>query len=266
MERNDCSYLSDIAVRSSAAVRHDATPAHMNATMCTCRIEDLADTLAQIGMGLASDTFQKGDLRTALILFALSLKHVATLSAVVHPTGVDLVAQQQWGESWDERQWVERMSDRLPKLLHTTHDEQLALVNRWQLARVALALNEAACMLSGKRLKDISRVMHITAAELVLVSGCDMCLPVPPAADLMHACWHSGISYWPPSKDGERHGDDASVHTEPSSPPSSGSERVTLHARRHTRAAAGDPAPSHGTDRYHPRGRRVRRQRWKWNQ
>ena len=96
MERNErTTYLSDIAVRSSAAVRHDATHAHMNTTMCTCRIEDLAETLSQVGMGLKSETFQEEDLRTALILFALSLKHAAKLSAVVHPTGVDLVSHQQ---------------------------------------------------------------------------------------------------------------------------------------------------------------------------
>ena len=268
MERNDrTTYLSHIAVRSSAAVRHDATHAHMDAPTCTCRSEDLAETLSQVGMGLKSETYHEEDLSTALILFALSLKHVAKLSPVVHPAGVDLVSHQQWGDTWDTRQWVEQMSDRLPKLLHTLHDEQLALVNRWQLSRVALALNEAACMIVGERLKDISRVMHITAAELVLVSRCDTCLSVPPAADLMHVRWHSGISYWPPSKDGEHDGDDASVYTEPSSPPSSAGERVTLRARRHrTSAAAGDPAPSHGTHRYHPRGRRVRRQRWKWNQ
>jgi hypothetical protein len=132
---------------------------------------------------------------------------------------------------------------------------------------VALALNEVACMIVGERFKDISRVMHIAAAELVLASKCDTSLPVPPAADLMHVRWHSGISYWPPSNDGEHHGDAASVYTEPSSPPSSSSERVTLHARhRRTTAAVGDPAPSGGTHRYHPRGRRARRQRWKWNQ
>ena len=177
MERNErTTYLSDIAVRSSAAVRHDATHAHMNTPMCTCRIEDLAETLSQVGMGLNPETFHEEDLRTALILFALSLKHVAKLSAVVHPTGVDLVSHQQWGDTWDKRQWVEQMSDRLPKLLHTPHDEQLALVNRWQLSRVALALNEAACVIVGERLKDISRVMHIAAAELVLVNRCDTCL------------------------------------------------------------------------------------------
>ena len=129
-------------------------------------------------------------------------------------------------------------------------------------------LNRVACRLPVEsRYKNLARALHQIAAQLVLVSKLDHELDVPAAADLMHARWHSGISYWSPSKDGAHHGDNASVYTEPSSPPSSASERVTLHARhRRTTAAVGDPAPSGGTHRYHPRGRRVRRQRWKWNQ